>query len=167
MSVEISKAIGDIGLRMRVLAHRAPKPWSKDAPTLEQVLEALTCNPGVRAEWLLLGTGNIYKPLDDASSYTYNVDASRVSVEGHGLALATGHATANNSGQKSDALSSSIEHMAAAIDRLEAKLTKVMDENARLLDVIASMHNDYERLLSMYESLAMARQPHANLNINT
>lgn len=53
------------------------------------------------------------------------------------------------------------------IDRLEAKLTKVMDENARLLDVIASMHNDYERLLSMYESLAMARQPHANLNINT
>lgn len=125
MSVEISKAIGDIGLRMRVLAHRAPKPWSKDAPTLEQVLEALTCNPGVRAEWLLLGTGNIYKSLDDASSYTYNVDASHVNVEGHGMALATGHATASNSGQKSDALSSSIEHMAAAIDRLEKTLTGV------------------------------------------
>lgn len=52
------------------------------------------------------------------------------------------------------------------IDSLERRLSEVMEENDRLLRIVAEMRGEYERLLSMYDRLAHARQARTDLNIN-
>lgn len=118
----MSKKVIDVWQRVGVLL--AIKGGSDSADemglTLDGVSTILARYPDVSAEWLMRGTGSMYRSARGGEvSATYNLDVSRHSVEGSGNVLASGQSAGGVLADAVGRMSVSLERVADALCRLD------------------------------------------------
>lgn len=88
--------------------------------TLDGVSTILERYPDVSAEWLMRGTGSMYRSARDGEvSATYNLDVSRHRVEGSGNVLTSGQSAGGVLADAVGRISVSLERMTDALCRLD------------------------------------------------